>query len=114
MPLVDQAQSPAIAIQPSVAAPRAGDLGPAAPVRADADPRDVVLPYRAKLEARPAGGTPTVHIEAGDAWVTQYGDVSDYILHAGDRLVLRGYGSVLIQAVHRDGLRLRLDDLRPA
>jgi Protein of unknown function (DUF2917) len=114
MPLIDQPQSPGIGIQPSVPSLRDGDIGSAAPVRVDVDPRDVVLPYRAKLEVRPTGGVPTVHIKAGDAWVTQYGDVSDYILHAGHQLALRGHGSVIIQAVHRDGLRLRLDNLRRA
>jgi len=44
--------------------------------------------------------------------LTQEGDVSDHIIRSGDRVELKNHGRVVIQAVHRDGVRLTLADLR--
>lgn len=73
---------------------------------------DLTLPFRSVVGARPAGGSPTVRVVRGVAWVTQEGDRRDHILRAGERVELARHGRVAVQAIHRDGVVIRCDDLR--
>lgn len=74
-------------------------------------PAELTLPFRGVISAWPAGGMPTVQVTRGVAWVTQEGDRRDHILRAGQQVVLARHGRVVVQAIHRDGVAIRCDDL---
>lgn len=73
---------------------------------------ELSLPFRGVISVWPAGGTPTVQVIRGVAWVTQEGDRRDHILRAGQTVELARHGRVAVQAIHRDGVSIRIDDLR--
>lgn len=50
----------------------------------------------------------------GVAWVTQEGDRRDHILRAGQAVAPARHGRVVVQAIHRDGVVIRRDDLHAA
>ncbi len=54
---------------------------------------------RHAMSAKVAGSAPSVKALDGTVWVTQTGDIRDYILHPGERIVLSGRGRVAIQAM---------------
>jgi hypothetical protein len=45
------------------------------------------------------GGATTVEVAGGDAWITQYGDLNDYVVRE-DRWVAKLEGLVLVHALH--------------
>ena len=55
-----------------------------------------------KLEA---GAGTEVRVVAGNVWLTQHKDTSDYLIQAGDRVVLNGKGTTLISAFSDSLLR---------
>lgn len=44
------------------------------------------------------GRDSTLHVESGCIWLTQHNDQTDYVLVAGNALVLNGLGKTLIHA----------------
>lgn len=75
---------------------------------------ELTLPFRGVISAWPAGGTPMVQVIRGVAWVTQEGDRRDHILRAGQTVELARHGRVVVQAIHRDGVVIRFEDLHAA
>ena len=52
----------------------------------------------------------SLHVRAGDVWVTQHGDSRDYVLKAGDSMTLSGKGTTLAMAYEPSLLDLRRKD----
>jgi hypothetical protein len=46
------------------------------------------------------GGGATVELAGGDAWITQYGDINDYVVREDDRWTAKSDGLVLVHALH--------------
>lgn len=85
-----------------------------ADIRQSAPHNQLTLGFRGVASLWPAGGAPTVRVIRGVAWTTQEGDRHDYILRAGEAVGLARHGRVAIQAVHRDGVVITVDDLAKA
>lgn len=47
----------------------------------------------------------TVRVISGNVWLTQYKDTADYLMRAGDWVVLNGKGTTLIQAFEDSSLQ---------
>ncbi len=77
-------------------------------------PSILTLSFHDTLSAWPAGGAPTVRVIRGVAWATQEGDRRDHVLRVGQEVVLARHGRVVVQAIHRDGTEIQLDDLHTA
>lgn len=48
----------------------------------------------------------TIGVERGIVWITEEGNLDDFILHAGDAHAVRGAGPVVIQAFQPSSLRV--------
>lgn len=55
----------------------------------------------------PVRGT-TIACDSGTLWVTQAGDIKDYVLRAGMNFTVPGEGSVAIQLLEDAGVTIRL------
>jgi hypothetical protein len=65
-----------------------------------------------------AGPGDRLTVRQGDVWVTQHGDSKDYVLRAGESMVVKGQGAVLAMAYKHTLLawyrsEARPDDARP-
>jgi hypothetical protein len=59
--------------------------------------REFLMVKGAMLRIDPLAGD-SLRVRSGGVWVTQYGDSRDYMLKAGDSLVLKGNGAMLAVA----------------
>jgi len=62
------------------------------------------LKRRSTLKLERGRGT-VVRVVHGNVWLTQYKDTADYLMRAGDWVVLNGKGTTLIQAFEDSSLR---------
>lgn len=57
----------------------------------------------------PVGGV-TIACDSGTLWITQAGDIRDYVVRAGMNFTVPGEGSVAIQLLDSAGVTIRLPD----
>lgn len=62
------------------------------------------LKRRSTMKLEEGCGT-TVRVVSGNVWLTQYKDTADYLMRAGDSVVLNGKGTTLIYAFEESSLR---------
>jgi len=55
----------------------------------------------------------TIACDSGMLWITQAGDVRDYVIRAGKDFTVPGEGSVAIQLLNDAGVTVRLPDRYP-
>lgn len=60
----------------------------------------------------PVGGM-TIACDSGTLWITQAGDIKDYIVPAGKNFTVPGEGSVAIQLMEHAGVTIRLPESYP-
>ncbi len=60
----------------------------------------------------PVGGV-TIACDSGTLWITQAGDIRDYIVPAGMNFTVPGEGSVAVQLMEYGGVTIRLPDRYP-
>ena len=60
----------------------------------------------------PVGGV-TIACDSGTLWITQAGDIEDYIVPAGKNFTVPGEGSVAIQLMENAGVTIRLPESYP-
>ena len=71
--------------------------------------REFLMVKGAMLKIDPLAGD-CLRVRSGEVWVTQYEDPKDYMLKAGDSLVLKGDGATLAVAYQPTLLDLFRDD----
>ena len=55
----------------------------------------------------------TIACDSGTLWITQAGDIRDYVIRAGMNFTVPGEGSVAIQLMGHAGVTIRLPDRYP-
>ncbi len=55
----------------------------------------------------------TIACDSGAVWITQAGDIRDYVISAGMNFTVPGEGSVAIQVMQDAGIAIRLPDRDP-
>lgn len=60
----------------------------------------------------PVGGV-TIACDSGTLWITQAGDIRDYVVRAGMNFTVPGEGSVAIQLLDHAGVTIRLPESYP-
>ncbi len=55
----------------------------------------------------------TIACDSGAVWITQAGDIRDYVIVAGMDFTVPGEGSVAIQLMEHAGITIRLPDREP-
>lgn len=68
---------------------------------------------RAIFSLKGAVGGVTIACDSGTLWITQVGDIRDYIVPAGMNFTVPGEGSVAIQLMENAGVTIRLPDRYP-